>query len=137
VITKEDVEQALETHDRQSDAAESLGISVRHMMRLRNEGEPVKVTLKVSSKVGKSLAEFKATYDKDTIVPQKIRDALEQLGEGWEYESAFAKLAGISMTDMGTYREQFADHLVYLRRDAKKVWAGTKKLVALVREMLP
>ncbi len=136
MITKDDVEQALETHDRQSDAAASLGISVRHMMRLRNEGESAKPA-KVVSKVGKSLAEFKQTYDKDTIVPQKIRDALEQLGEGWEYEAPFAKLAGISMTDMGTYREQFADYIVYLRRDAKKVWAGTKKLAVQMREMLP
>jgi len=134
LITKDDVEQALEQHDKQSDAAESLGISVRHMMRIRNEGEPVK---EKAVKVGKTLSDFKAAYDKDTIVPQKIRDALELLGDGWEYEAPFAKMAGISMTDMGTYREQFADYIVYLRRDAKKVWAGTKKLAAQMREMLP
>ena len=58
------------------------------------------------------------------------------MSSGWEYESAFAKQAGVSLSDMATYREQFFDYVVSLKREGKRVIAGTKALAAQLREMI-
>ena len=61
-------------------------------------------------RVGKTLADFRAAHDKDFIVPNRMRAAIKALGnDGWEYETEFMKLAGISTTDLSAYRDQFAD----------------------------
>jgi hypothetical protein len=86
---------------------------------------------------GKSLADFRRTYDKDFIVPQKIKTALAQLGAGgWETELNFARSAGVSMSDIGLFREQFQDHVVLVERGSKRIWAGSKALAAKLREMV-
>lgn len=60
-------------------------------------------------KKGKSLLEFRQAHDKDYIVPQRLKAAINQLGaDGWEYEAEMIKLAQISTTDLGAYRDQFA-----------------------------
>lgn len=88
---------------------------------------------------GKSLADFQAVYDRNYIVPKKIRDALEKLGpDGWENEIEFIKLAQISVTEMARYREQFAAHVVEVRAHGsvqKRVWAGSAKFAAHLREL--
>jgi len=92
------------------------------------QGEP--------KKIGRNLTEFKQTYDKDTVVPKKINLALKTLGpKNWEYETEFAKIAGVSMADMGTYRQQFMDLVVTLR-EGRKVWAGSKSLADEMRSLL-
>lgn len=94
--------------------------------------------IKPSTAKGRSLSEFREEWDKDFIIPKKIKAGLEALGDGWEYEPAFAKLAGIGLIDLSTYREQFADFLVIVGgRSGKRVWAGTKALAAKMREMVP
>lgn len=86
---------------------------------------------------GKSLADFRAAHDKSFIVPKKIKEALEHLADGWEYEAQFIKLAGISQADCSVYREQFADFLVVVGgKTQKRVWCGTKKLATQLREMV-
>lgn len=85
---------------------------------------------------GRSLADFRAQFDKDYIVPRKIEEALRALAGGWEYEVAFAKEAGISLADLGNYRDKYADHVVVLRRDGKRAWAGTRGMAAQMRAML-
>jgi len=87
-------------------------------------------------KSGRSLQDFRAEYDKDFIVPQKISDALRILGDGWEYEVQFAKLASVGLVDLASYRDAFAEHVVVLGREGRRAWAGTKEAAAKMREML-
>lgn len=96
-----------------------------------------KAKKQAESKSGKSLQDFRAEHDKSYIVPKKIKGALEKLGDGWEYEVHFMRLAGISVTDLAAYRDQFEDHIVVVGgRNTKRVWAGTTKLAAQMREMV-
>jgi len=86
--------------------------------------------------VGRSLAEFRSTYDKDTIVPAKLSKALKELGASWVYEQELIKLAGVSTTDISNYRGNFEQHIVVLRGDKKRVWAGTAALAKQMRELV-
>lgn len=89
----------------------------------------------MESKQGRSLTEFKQTYDKDTIVPGKIRAALEKLGDSWCYEKEFVEMSGVSFGDLAAYREMFEDCWVYIKRDSKRVWAGTPEFAAKLRSL--
>ena len=90
-----------------------------------------------SKTMGRSLDEFRANHDKSFIVPAKIKAALEKLGNGWQSELEFAKLAGLSMTDLGSYRAQFDEFVVPISRDgSRRVWAGTKAFAKRMREMV-
>ena len=85
----------------------------------------------------KTLADFRQTYDKATIVPNKVRAALKLLGaSGWEYEVPFARSAGVSLSDLGNYREMFADYILTLNRENKRAWAGSPATAKQMREML-
>jgi hypothetical protein len=86
---------------------------------------------------GKSLQDFRAEHDKSYIVPKKIRDALAKLGEGWQYEVEFLRLAGLSTGDLATYREEFAEFTVTVGgRSPRRIWVGTKALAQQMREMI-
>ncbi|HZO21038.1 MAG TPA: hypothetical protein VFB37_00955 [Steroidobacteraceae bacterium] len=90
------------------------------------------------TKIGKSIEAFRAAHDKNYIVPQKIRAALIKLGDGWEYELDFMRIAGVSSTDLATFREQFIDHIVTTSgKNPKRAWAGKKKLAEKLRAMSP
>lgn len=96
-----------------------------------------KTVVKATTK--KSLADFRAVYDKNTIIPQKIREGLAALGnDGWENELDFIKLCGVSTIDFGRFREEFAEFYVTIggARANKRVWAGSKALAGKMREML-
>ena len=82
----------------------------------------------------KTLADFRAEHDKDFIIPRRIKEGLKLIG--WEYETAFAKICGVSMADISTYREQFLDHVVPIRRDGKRAWAGTPSMATEMRKMV-
>lgn len=85
---------------------------------------------------GKSLADFRSAHDKSFIVPQKILAALKALGDGWEYEIQFMKMAGLCTTDFALYRDQFEEHIVVVNgRNPKRIWAGSKDLARKMREM--
>lgn len=89
----------------------------------------------------KTLADFRAAHDKNVIIPNKIRAALEQLAklgpEHYEYEADFLKLAGVSQTDIGKYREKFVDFIVETSaihgRTGRRVWFGTVKAAKAAR----
>ncbi|OGT57540.1 MAG: hypothetical protein A3E01_08360 [Gammaproteobacteria bacterium RIFCSPHIGHO2_12_FULL_63_22] len=83
---------------------------------------------------GRSLSEFRETHDKSFIVPKKIREALKALGNGWDYEQSFAKLAGIGLGDLSAFRSMFDEHVVVVEK-SKRAWAGTKATAERMREM--
>jgi len=85
---------------------------------------------------GRSLKDFKQTYDKNTVVPQKIKKALKELGASWEYEAEFIKRAGVNYTDMNTFREMFGDNVVYVKKDNKKIWCGTVAFANQLKELI-
>lgn len=88
---------------------------------------------------GRSVKEFRAAHDKNYIVPANIKQGLELLGpDGWEYELAFQKLAGVNNVDLARFREQFDAHVVNVgtMRDPRRVWAGSVGLAKKLREML-
>lgn len=85
----------------------------------------------------KTLSDFRQVYDKSTIVPKAIKSALKDLGQsGWEYEVQFAKMAGISLVDIANFREMFADYIVSIKRDNKRVWAGSVSTANEMRSMV-
>lgn len=115
-----------------SAAARAMGnIPRATLMNRLKRGAPLEVKAK-----GKSLEEFRQTHDKGFIVPQRVRAALETLGDSWLYESEFAKLANVSSSDLAVFRDRFADFIVVVRRDGKRVWAGTKALAKKLRGMV-
>jgi hypothetical protein len=89
---------------------------------------------------GKTLADFRAIHDRNVVVPTKIRAALAAMEaeggpENWDYEQAFIKRAGISVTDLGAFRDQFAAHIVETSRTgsashSKRVWVASAKAAA-------
>lgn len=103
----------------------------------------------MKAKSPRTLATFRAAHDRDTVITNKIKAALESLlkdegPEGYAYEAndpeghpTFIKRAGISLTDLGMYREQFADHVVELRNNSrdrgKRVWFATIKAAKAAR----
>ena len=125
-------------------AAKAAGVTYKAMWRRYNNkmsdggGAPKKPAVSAGGPVEKSarsLAEFKATYDKSFIIPRAIRAGLKQLGGGWEYEVAFAKMISVSLQDLGTYRDEFAQHIVSLR-EGRRAWAGKASVADEMRKML-
>lgn len=83
----------------------------------------------------RTLSEFRQTFDKDYIVPTRIRSGLAELGsDGWEYEAQFAKICGLPLSDLGNYREAFLEFVVTIRE--RRAWAGSKAMAAKMRSML-
>lgn len=89
---------------------------------------------------GKTLADFRNTYDRNIVVPNKIRAALTQLEsegpESWEYELDLMKRAGVSQTDIAMFREQFQGHIVEARAiggQSKRIWFASAKVAAKAR----
>ena len=94
------------------------------------------------SKPKKDLSAFRAQFDRNVTVPNKIRAALADLqkaegDEGWEYEQDLMRRQKISQTDMGQFREQFAEHIVETSgSNAKRVWFATVKAAGAARKAL-
>jgi hypothetical protein len=94
----------------------------------------------MSSKLkGKDLASFRQNFDKNVIMPAKIKAALAELGETWESEGEFVRRCGMSSTDFARYRDQFKDFYVDVRppgKNATRAWAGTVAFTNKLRESL-
>lgn len=106
-------------------------------MSTKKSTKPTKPAAPAAKPLGKSIEEFRAAHDKSFIVPRRIKEALEKLGATWQTELEFAKLAGISITDLAAFRQQFEDFVVHVSRDgSRRVWAGTKGLAQKMREMV-
>lgn len=98
-----------------------------------NKSKPIKQTSKPK---GRSLQEFKSTFDKNTIIPQKIKKALKELGNGWEYENEFIKRAGINYTDLNMFKSEFEDYFIFLTKQHKKIWCGTIEMINQLKELI-
>jgi hypothetical protein len=121
-------------------AAKALGIAESTVRDRRNrlQRKGLAPAPETRPRAGRTLQDFRKQYDKSYIVPTKIRAALQQLGsDGWEYEADFAKMAGVSLTDLGRFRDEFAKHVVTLGRESRRAWAGTAAAAQKMREMLP
>lgn len=90
----------------------------------------------------RTIADFKASHDRETVVTTKVKGALEALAkvgpEHYEYEGDFVKLAKISQTDVTLIREKFKDHIVEAPavhgKTARRVWFGNIKTAKALRE---
>lgn len=92
--------------------------------------------MKTPRKAGRPLSEFREVYDKDFIVPKRIKQGLKELGQGWEYEAEFIRQIGVRAIDLAAYRDMFADHIVNIRSESKRAWAGTTATAKQMREMV-
>lgn len=88
----------------------------------------------------RTVASFRAEHDKDVIVPNKIRKALEAiLAEGpehHEYETEFVRRASVSIGELAAYRNQFEDHIVeapHQGKASKRIWFGSAKVARKLR----
>jgi hypothetical protein len=92
----------------------------------------------------KTLADFRSKFDRDIVVPGKIKAALESLRkegpQAWDYEGDFIKRAGVSQTDIGKYRDQFVQHIVVAKEvgkstqgNGRRVWFWNPKVAAEAR----
>lgn len=89
----------------------------------------------------KTLNDFRAAHDRNVIVPNKIRTALDAMQkegpEHWEYEADFIVRAKISQTDIGLFRDQFEAHIVETDKGkasrGKRIWFASIKVAARAR----
>jgi hypothetical protein len=96
----------------------------------------------MAKKTAKTLADFKAEYDPDIKIPALIRKGLASLlaegRESWEYELDFIRRCGspVGNSNMTTYRDQFAAHIVKVKaggKNLKNVWFADVKIAAKAR----
>ena len=137
-MTQQEVKNAVAKHGGYKPAGRALGVSASSLKRWASgECKPKSNVSCESSGVGRKLSDFRAAYDKDFIVPKRIKDGLKKLGcGGWEYEVVFAKSIGVSLMDLGAYREMFADNVVQISRDGRRAWAGSIATAKQMREMV-
>lgn len=137
-LSTDQIREAVKKHGSQRKAAAALRIaqsSVNNALNGRRDGV-AKLAPPGVGRGGRSLNEFRETHDKNFIVPKKIKAALAALGGGWEYEMAFAKLAGISLGDLSAYRSMFEEDHVVVIGGSKRAWAGTKAAAEKMRAMV-
>lgn len=90
----------------------------------------------------RTIADFKASHDRETVVTAKVKAALEVLAkvgpEHYEYEGDFIKLAKIGQADVTLVREKFKDYIVEAAavhgKTARRVWCGSLKTAKTLRE---
>ena len=90
---------------------------------------------------GKTLAEFRATHNRNEVINQRIRSALAELGDSWEYEMDFARRAKIASHEWSPRRELYATHIVFVKANfgqgtnsnRRRIIAGTAKFAAKLR----
>lgn len=134
-MTATEAKAAITRYGSQTKAAAALGCGRKTIRKaLAKCGGATDAKPHVAPAAGRSLSEFRATYDKSTIVPAKVKAGLSALGNRWEYEVVFAKMVGVSLMDLGAVREQFAEYVVSMRE--RRAWAGTKATAEAMRRML-
>jgi len=96
-------------------------------------------TTVVAKSKGKGLDEFRASYDKSYIIPNRLKEALKLLKpQEYEDEGPFFRTAGVSPNDAQHFREQFKDVIVEIKRDGKlkRLWCGSAVFAQKLREMV-
>lgn len=89
---------------------------------------------------GRDIEAFRSNHDRAFIVPKKIRDGLEALGDSWEYEAEFVRRCGVASHEFALYRDQFADFCIETPGGGglrgKRVYAGTRTFANKLRAAL-
>lgn len=135
-MSRQEVLAAVTKHGAERRAAKALGISRNKLRAILGKPERAPVTVTEATRKVRTLTDFRKEFDKSFIVPTRIKNGLRTLGTGWDYEVSFAKLAGVSLTDLAAFRDQFADHIVHLERSGRRAWAGSKATADAMRRML-
>lgn len=130
-MTSNEAQKLLAKHGTLTNAAQAAGM-VRSTFTRALKGGVIKPAVKSAVR---SPGEFRALYDLNTIVPQKIEAGLKQVGKGWLYEVEFAKMAGLTLRDLGMFRDNYAAHVVSVK-DQRRVWTGSAKAAEEMRTML-
>ena len=133
-MTRDEAVALIKKCGSQTKAAAIAGMHRRSLARIL-AGKSVHAPVMTKKAGVRSLADFRNTYDLATIVPKKIAAGLKRLGNGWLYEVEFAKECGLTLRDLGLFRDNYADHVVSVK-DARRVWVGNKRVAVQMREML-
>lgn len=96
------------------------------------------------AKAKKDIAAFRAQFDPNVIIPNKIRAGLASLEksdgkDGWDEEMHFLKRAGINAQAVAPHRETFKAHIVEARKPGGRVvnvWFVDPKKAAEMRKAL-
>ncbi len=86
-----------------------------------------------SSIPGRTLADFKNTYDANIVVPAKIEAALARIGSEYRTALEFQKEADVSMTELARFRDQYEEYIAVVKtKDSKPrdMWFGTIEAAA-------
>lgn len=99
----------------------------------------------------RNIADFRAIYDKNVVVPARITAALADMakidaemwcneGPGPDDDPGMLKRASVSVTDLSMFREQFKDHVVDITTskstgapNSRRVWFATAKAAKAAR----
>lgn len=133
-LTTEQAKAAIKKYGTQSKAAKALGIArstFQDYLRPRSTTPPPE-----EGRTGRSLNDFRDLHDRRHMIPKRITEALKRLGDGWEYEANFLRLAEVSSADLASHRDQFSAHVVVLNRDGRRAWAGKASIAEKMREMV-
>lgn len=121
---------------------------------MTNRRHPIKQLSKPSVPLKRTLATFKATHDLDTVIPNKIRKALDRMvkehgPEFFMYEvkdndggPTFSKYADVGGNYLSKYRPLFAGYIVVApgatgtRRAARCLWFATPKAAEAARAIV-
>ena len=89
---------------------------------------------------GQTVDDFKRKFAgaTDGDIEELIKMALGKLAENdtWLTSYEFSKLAKVSTKQLSSMREQFADHVVHIRRSNQWAWFGMAKTAQQMRELL-
>lgn len=146
-MTRDQAQAAMLKHGTQRAAAAALCCSRDTLQRALNRvdnsepkrGRPLGKTTTYGAPVQgggvRSLAEFKNTYDLETIVPKRVEQTFRQMGGGWLYEAEFVKEANVTSAQLSMFRDRYADHIVSVR-DSRRIWVGKTAIAEEMRRML-
>jgi 7-cyano-7-deazaguanine synthase in queuosine biosynthesis len=135
-MTRDEAAAAVEQHGSRRKAAAALHCS-RHTIdaALAGESKPAAPAGPRPKVPVRSMSEFRQTYDLETIVPQRVNAALKELAGGWLYVVEFAKLAGVTTTQLSAFRDRYAKHIVAVK-DSRRVWVVRPALAEEMRRMI-
>lgn len=133
-MTPDEAKRLLAEHGSQYKAAAAAGVSRMVIRRALKRGKAGAGASEPRPTRARSIADFRAAYDKETIVPAKVGAALKALGSGWLYETEFVREAGVSHSDLSMFRDRYAAHVVNARD--RRIWVGNTKVAETMRGML-
>lgn len=93
---------------------------------------------------GKTLEQFRAAHDRKLALKKRAEAAFKSLGNSWEYEGDFVKRAGMSISDWGAIRGDYADYTLLVKASfgrgsngsTRRVMAGNPAFAKKLKESL-